>query len=376
MRHSIFTKKKVALVYDRVNKWGGAERVLLTLHEMFPQAPLYTSVYNPKKAPWAKVFPKVHSSFLQKVPLLNKYHELLGWLTPLAFERFNFDEYDLVITVTSEAAKNIKTNNKTKHICYCLTPTRYLWSGYEFYLTNPPKIFKIFPFYKLVSKPFLWFAKKMDLKGASRPDVFIAISSEVKRRIKKYYKKESEIIFPPVSFLRKNKVLNKNREHFLIHGRFEPYKRLDLVIDTFNELNLPLIVSGGGSEFDVQRKRAKNNIKFVKSPNDIELSLIYSKSKALIMPQEEDFGIVSIEAQSYGVPVIAYAKGGALDTVIDGRTGVLFKHQSKKSLMRAVEKFDRITFRSELLTKNVQKFSKEVFKNRFGRLVRKELGEF
>ena len=146
--------KKVAIVYDRVNKFGGAERLLLTLHEMFPEAPLYTSVYNKEKAGWADVFPQVHTSFLQNIPILKNHHELLGWLMPMAFEQFNFDKYDLVISVTSEAAKGIITGTKTLHICYCLTPTRYLWSGKEFYLNNPPKIFKIFPFYKIISWPF------------------------------------------------------------------------------------------------------------------------------------------------------------------------------------------------------------------------------
>ena len=182
---------KVAIVYDRVNKWGGAERVLLALHEMFPDAPLYTSVYDSKKAPWARVFPKIYTSFLQYLPFAKSNHELLAPLMPLVFESFNFDNYDLVISVTSEAAKGIKTNSGTLHVCYCLTPTRYLWSHYEDYFKNPV--------FKLVTKPIINYLKNWDKKAAQRPDVMIAISTEVKNRIKKYYGRDSEIIFPPTN---------------------------------------------------------------------------------------------------------------------------------------------------------------------------------
>lgn len=182
---------RVAIVYDRVNKWGGAERVLLTLHEMFPSAPLYTSVYNPNSAAWAKVFPKIYTSFLQNFPLAKSSHELYAVLMPLAFESFDFDKYDLVVSVTSEAAKGIITKPGTKHICYMLTPTRYLWSGYEVYFKNP--------ILKFISKPVINYLRSWDKVAASRPDEIIAISTEVQKRIKKYYNRESKIIFPPAT---------------------------------------------------------------------------------------------------------------------------------------------------------------------------------
>lgn len=179
---------KTALVYDRVNKWGGAERVLLVLHEMFPDAPLYTSVYNPQNAQWAKVFPKVYTSFLQRVPFAKSHHEWFFSFMPLAFENFKFHEYDLVISVTSEFAKGIITSPKTKHICFCLTPTRYLWSGYDNYLRS--KVLKV------ITKPLISYLRAYDRIAAQRPDIMIAISTEVQRRIKKYYGRESKIIFP------------------------------------------------------------------------------------------------------------------------------------------------------------------------------------
>jgi hypothetical protein len=168
---------KVAIVYDRVNKWGGAERVLLALHEIFPKAPLYTSVYDSKRAPWAKVFPEVKTSFLQRIPFIKYLHEFFGWLMPIAFESFDFDEYNLVISVTSEAAKGIITKPQTLHICYCLTPTRYLWSSHDYYFKNPPVYFKIFPFFWLISRPFVAYLKNWEMKAVTRPDKFIAIST-------------------------------------------------------------------------------------------------------------------------------------------------------------------------------------------------------
>lgn len=384
-----FEKLKVAIVYDRVNKFGGAERVLLALHEMFPDAPLYTAVYDPKKAKWASVFPKIYTSFLQKIPILNNYHQLLGWLTPIAFEQFNFDSYELVISVTSEAAKGVITGTKTLHICYCLTPTRYLWSGYDFYLNNPPKIFKIFPFYRIISWPFLTYAKWWDKIAASRPDKYIAISTEVQKRIKKYYARESEIVFPPSDTLNLKKtiigvprtknmaashVLSKNskqlfqsKSYYFIHGRFEPYKKLDLVVDAFKQNNLHLIVSGNGSEFERFKNKKYSNIKFVDSPSDEDLIDLYKNAKAFLMPQDEDFGITAIEAQSFGVPVIAYKRGGALDTVIENKTGIFFKEQTTKSLNAAIAKFDNIKFNERYLITNAKRFGKERFKRELQR---------
>ena len=180
---------KVALVYDRVNKWGGAERVLLAFHKLFPEATLYTSVYNPKNAPWAKAF-AIKTSFLQSFPYASSSHEFYPFLMPLAFENFSFDEYDLVISVTSEAAKGIMTKPKTMHICYCLTPTRYLWSGYSDYFDNS--------FFRFATKPVISYLRSWDMVASQRPDMYIAISKEVKERIKKYYGRESEVIYPPV----------------------------------------------------------------------------------------------------------------------------------------------------------------------------------
>ena len=364
---------KTAIVYDRVNKWGGAERVLLALHEVFPDAPLYTSVYDAKKAPWARVFPKVKSSFLQKLPILKDHHELLGWLTPLAYESFSFDEYDLVISVTSEAAKGVITKPETLHICLCLTPTRYLWSGYRDYLENPPTKLSWIPFYKYVSRPFLAYTKIWDKVAAQRPDTYIAISKVVQKRIRKYYGRDSRVIFPPVD-VERFKIQDsrfKKRVYYLVVSRLVPYKKVDLALKAFNELGLPLVIVGTGSEKGKLKRMAGKNIRFAGFVNEEELIGYYKNAKALVMPQEEDFGIVAVEAQAAGVPVIAYKMGGAQDTVIDGKTGLFFAKQTKSDLISCVESFQKMRFEKSVLIKNAERFSKERFKSEFLDIVKR-----
>ena len=301
--------QKVAIVYDRVNKWGGAERVLLALHEMFPSAPLYTSVYDVNGAPWAKVFPEIRTSFLQKFPFAKSNHEFLAPLMPIAFESFDFSGFDIVISVTSEAAKGIKTKPGTLHVCYCLTPTRYLWSHHNEYFKGAS--------FKGVTKSIVKYLRRWDKIAAYRPDVIIGISSEVQNRIKKYYKRDSAVVFPPTntSLLYSNEV--KPKKYYLLVSRLDfGYKKVELAIEAFNRLGKPLVIVGTGREEVRLKRMAVKNIKFAGRVSEEELIKYYQGAKALIMPQEEDFGIVSVEAQSHGVPVIAFKKGGAIDTVI------------------------------------------------------------
>ena len=342
--------------------------MLLALHEIFPEAPLYASVYDAKKAPWAKVFPEVVASFLQKFPLAKSNHEFLAPLMPLAFESFDFSGFDLVISVTSEAAKGIRTGPGTLHICYLLTPTRYLWSGKNFYFKNPPSKFGFIPFFGFLSKPFVKYLRGWDINASERPDKIVAISTAVKNRIQKYYKRESEIIFPPVemTFSDSSELKRqRKRNYYLIVNRLIPYKKVDLAIRAFNKLEYPLYIVGSGSEEAKLKRIAGSNIKFFGQVDDKKLRKLYSGAKALIMPQEEDFGIVAAEAQSAGVPVIAYKKGGALDTVTPGITGVLFDKQESESLVNAVKKFEKMKFDHKNLTENAKRFSKERFKKEF-----------
>ncbi|KKP25194.1 MAG: Glycosyl transferase group 1, partial [Candidatus Woesebacteria bacterium GW2011_GWD1_31_12] len=266
-----------------------------------------------------------------------------------------------VISVSSADAKGIVTSPHTFHFCYCLPPTRYLWSHYNLYFKNP--ILKFF------SKPVVNYLKDWDKIASNKPDEIIAISTEVQRRIKNYYGKISQIIFPPVN-LSKNleeKIDFKEGKYHLVVSRLVTYKKVDLVVDTFNKLKLPLVIVGNGLEFNNLKLRAKNNIKFVRNISDKELCEYYKNAKALIMSQEEDFGMTSIEAQSFGVPVIAYNRGGAKDTVVDGMTGVLFEDQNIKSLTSAIAKCSKISFNHKYLVENAKNFSKERFKENLQR---------
>jgi glycosyltransferase involved in cell wall biosynthesis len=347
---------KVALVYDRVNKFGGAERVLLALHKIFPKAPLYTSVYSKETAKWADIF-EVRTSFLQSASALRKYNELLALMMPVAFESFSFEEYDVVISITSESAKGILTGPNTLHVCYCLTPTRYLWSGYEEYFKSD--------LLKFLSKGSVSYLRKWDLVASSRPDYFIAISSEVKDRIKRYYGRKSEIIFPPLMLSKKTSKKKSKKEFFLLVSRlsrFSFYKRVDLAIDAFNETGLPLYVVGSGPMLSELKGRANKNIRFLGDLKDNELSFYYENCKALIFPGNEDFGLVMVEAQMHGKPVIAYKGGGALDIIEDGKTGTFFREQSKESLIRTLKSFDETIYNKADIVKSSRRFSFEIFR--------------
>ena len=355
---------KVALVYDRVNKWGGAERVLLALKELFPNAPLYTSVYSKESAKWAREF-DVRSSFLQQISLARTSHEYFAMAMPIAFEQFSFDEYDLVVSVTSEAAKGILTKPGTKHICYCLTPTRYLWSGHDEYFSNKALRF--------LSRPAVSYLRRWDMIAASRPDTMVAISKEVQERIFRYYGRKSEIIYPPLSLQNEQdrKVKAVKGPYFLVVSRLVPYKRVDLAVKACTSLNLPLIVVGTGSEGKRLREIAGPSVRFVGSLTDSELVGYYKGCKALIFPGREDFGLTVVEAESYGKPVIAFAAGGAKETVVEGKTGIFFYPQTIKALTKALKSFSRKRFKSRDSVDQAMLFRKQLFQESFLALLSK-----
>ncbi|MBI3887554.1 glycosyltransferase [Candidatus Microgenomates bacterium] len=293
---------------------------------------------------------------------------------PLAFESFSFDGYDLVISITSEAAKGIITKPGTKHICYCLTPTRYLWSGYDNYFPTRTM--------KQVTKPAVNGLRNWDTIAAHRPDVMIAISEEVRGRIKKYYGRESMIIYPPVTLGERGNGKEERRSgkkaspYFLLVSRlskFAKYKRIDLAIDAFNTLKLPLKIIGSGSWEDELRANAGPTIEFLGRLTDDELVGYYKQCQALIFPGVEDFGLTMVEAQKFGKPVIAFAGGGALEIVQEGKTGYFFDHQTVESLISAVKKFNHTTFKPEVAKKQAEKFSVEQFKKNFQAVVKKTI---
>lgn len=333
---------KLALVYDRVNKWGGAERVLLALHKIWPEAPLYTAVYDKNKARWADVF-EVRPSFLGKLP-----HEFLPWITPLAFETFNFDEFDVVLSVTSAEAKGIITKPHTRHICYCLTPTRYLWSSADIY-----ESVGVMGYGLRMMSPIL---RRWDKIAASRPDSYIAISKRVKARVEKYYNRKVEkIIYPPVDI--EKFTPNGTGDYFLCVARLVPYKRVDAVIHAFNKLGWPLKIVGTGMMEKYLKGIAKKNVSIVGDLTDEELVAYYQKCRAFVTSGEEDFGIVALEAQACGKPVICPRDSGMAETVVEGKTGEFFD----KDLIETLQKFVKKKYDSSSCRENAEKFSTDRF---------------
>jgi glycosyltransferase involved in cell wall biosynthesis len=369
-----YSKIKVALVYDRVNKWGGAERLLLSLKKAFPQADLFTLVYNPATAPWAKKF-KVQPSFFNQIPFFRTRHELLAPVSALGFESFNFDKFDLVISVTSDTAKAIKVNSPTVHLCYCLTPTRYLWSGVKDYQNLCLNYLKSF-------------LQKRDLVYATRPDAYLSISKTVQKRVKKYYHRDSEVVYPPINYHFWSKfpsklarpaaaVEGKARsakgvsDSYLVVSRLVPYKKVDLVIRAFKQLQgESLKVVGTGSELKKLKKIAPTNVEFLGAVSDQKLHSLYQTSKALIFPQDEDFGLVPLEAMSAGLPVIAFRSGGATETILENKTGLFFNRQNVSSLTKAILKFEKMKFNSKTCQKQASRYDETTFIKNFRQKVR------
>ncbi len=350
---------KVALVHDYLTQYGGAERVLEALCEIFPKAPIYTLIYDKKLID--RKFPKrkIYSSFLQKVPFAKKHHRSFLVLMPFAIEQFDLSGYDLVISDSASYAKGVITTPNTKHICYCHTPTRYAWDDSHKYIRD-------FPFPEFVKKLipyFMTYIRTWDFQASQRPDFYIANSNFVAKRIKKYYKKKAVVVHPPVD-IDKFSLSSEKGEYFLMVGRLLSYKRFDLGVLAFSELGLPLKIVGDGPERKKLQKIASKNIEFLGALNDKELKKCYQKAKALIFPQEEDFGIVPLEAMACGKPVLAYKKGGAKETVIEDITGMFFEKQTTKDLIDVVNRFENKKFDPKKIRQHAEKFNKSIFKEK------------
>jgi glycosyltransferase involved in cell wall biosynthesis len=363
---------KIALVHDWLTNIGGAEKVLYALHELYPEAPIFTSVFIPE------VFSElegadIRTTFLQKVPFKHR-HQLFPHLRTYAFESFDFSGFDVVLSDCHAEAKGILTQPETLHICFCYTPTRYFWNGFHEYLEFPqfnlmnPLVKMVMPF--MTKNLRLW-----DRCAADRVDVFVAQSKYVAERIRKYYRRDSEVINPPV-----NAGLFKPDsgydDYFLMAGRLIPYKRADLVVEAFNDLGLPLKVTGVGSELERLKQMAKSNVEFLGRVSDGELAKLYSRCKAFIFPQVEDFGITPLEAMASGRPVIAYRAGGALETVSDGKTGLFFENQDKESIKEVVKSFDPEKFDRGECRAHAESFDVAVFKDRISQMVESEYEKF
>ncbi len=362
---------KIAFVYDRVNKFGGAERVLLALHEIWPEAPIYTAVYNKEKAPWADKI-EIIPSFLNKLHFISTNHEIFPLLTPFAFESFDFSNFDVVLSVTSSDAKGIITHPNTLHICYLLTPTRYLWNDYQLHLKNPG-FGALNPLVKSLMQLFSPTLRRWDFISSQRPDKYIAISETVRKRIGKYYRRETEVIYPPVdidSFHPRGVPYRINHsatpgvrdDYFLIVSRLVPYKKIDYAISAFNELGWKLKIIGSGIDEKRLKKMAGKNIEFINSGlTDEKLCWYYQNCKGFIFPGEEDFGISAVEAQACGKAVIGIGRGGVGEIILPGVTGEIYTEFSKESLISALKKFIKKNYSASACQTNASRFAKQNF---------------
>lgn len=328
------TAPRMALVTSWLNQYGGAERVLEVMHGMYPEAPVYTSIYGPEFMPQSYRSWDIRTSFMQHLPGIMKNYQTYFPLYRYAFEQFDLRQYDVVLSNTSAFAQGVLTKAETMHVCYCLTPTRFLWNYFDYVQREQIGMLGqlVLPF--MLSGMRVW-----DRAAADRVDHFIAISRVVARRIAKFYRRPSVIIPPPVDASLYHPDPRGPENYFLIVSRLIPYKRIDLAVKAFNLLGLPLKIVGRGRDMEKLQAMAKSNITFEGYVPDNEVKNLYARCRAFIFPGEEDFGISPLEANAAGRPVIAYAGGGALDTVLEGETGMLFKNQTPQALAETVRRF-------------------------------------
>ncbi len=365
---------KIALVHHWLVSSGGAEKVLYELHQMYPEAPIYTAAYSPEKFPEFKDA-DVRPTWLDKVPLAKTKHQLFPVLRGLAFKTLNLSDYDIVISSCAAEAKYVKTGPNTLHICYCHTPIRYYWTDYEWYLAHPP-FGKLNWLAKLVLPAMIGWLRRTDYRAAQGVDVYLANSRNVQARIKKYYHRESTVIYPPIITETLAKMPSGIRDYYLVVGRQVAYKRLDLAVAAFNELGLPLKVAGMGEEIARQKLVAKDNIEFLGYVSDEERNRLMAGAKGFIFPPEEDFGMVPIEAMAAGTPVVAFNKGGAPEYVTEGETGVLFNQQTTEEVIAAVKRLEATQWDEAKIRARAKEFDVSVFRQQITEFVEAEWAKF
>ncbi len=360
---------RVALVHDCIVHVGGAERVLQSLHALFPDAPIYTLVYD--KGVVRQMFPgaDIRASFAQRLPWSARYFRAYFPLYPMAVESFDLNGFDVILSSSFAFAKGVLPPGSACHICYCHTPLRYLWSEYHSRSTAVRQGWK-----RLATDPLFSYLRLWDRLSADRVDHFIANSQTTASRIAKFYRRDAAIIHPPVQVAGVTPS-RTSEDFFLVVSRLMPYKQVDLAVEAFNQLGLPLKIVGSGPQEAELRRASRSNIEFLGTASDSALAELYSRCRALVFPGIEDFGIVMVEAQAYGKPVIACAGGGASEIVLDGKTGVLFGDQTADSLIQTVRRFDDLTFDPERIQENALRFDESEFRRNIGAFVEEKFRE-
>lgn len=363
---------KVALVHDFLDTYGGAERVLGVISEIFPEAPIYTLIYNKEKMRGKFKDREIHTSFLQKFPnWIKKRKKYLVPFMPTAPETFDLRDFDLVVSSSGAWSKGIVTRLNTKHICYMHSPMRFVWDYNEKYVQEIGKKMGIF------RRMLLSYLRIWDFEAAQRPDILVANSEYTKKRIQKYYRRDSQVIYPSIleNSAKKDNLKIKEENYFLVVSRLSAYKKVDLVVEVFNKMGLPLVIIGEGEEEKRIKKIAGKNIKILSWQSDEVIQEYYKKARAFIFPAVDDFGLTMLEAMSQGTPVIAIKKGGALEIIKEGVTGEFFEAQTIEVLADGVRRFieKENTYNKETIRAEAKKFSKEKFKADLMDLIKKEL---
>ena len=367
--------KHIAIVHDWLVNFSGAEVVLEEIYKLFP-GDVYTLLYDKDKVKNTflkdtKIFP----SFVQKLPFPTKLYPNYLPLFPIAIEQFDLSRYDIIISSSHCVAKGVLTSSKQLHICYCHTPMRYAWDFYHKYLAEMGinKGLK-----GILARYFLHKIRMWDICTSNRPDYYVANSKYIARRIKKIYEKEAEVIYPPVD-IEDFDVGFKKENFYLVVSRLVPYKKIDLLVEAFNKMpDKRLIVIGDGPMMKKIKKIAGSNIEILGYQPKSIVKEYMKKAKALIFPAEEDFGIVMVEAQASGTPVIAYKEGGASEIVIENQTGLLFDKQNIYSIIDIIDKFERIQdkFDPYFIKNSSRRFDKEVFRSKFYKYVMEKVEKF
>jgi glycosyltransferase involved in cell wall biosynthesis len=370
---------KVALVHDHLAQDGGAESVLRAFADIYPDAPIYTLLYEEKNALKHYNGKRIETSIIQKMPGGVKHYQWYMPFMPMAVEFYDLRDFDLVLSDASGFAKGVITAPHTLHICYCHTPTRYLWDYTHQYINE----LSYNKYFKKIISLVLNYIRIWDMAAADRVDFFIANSLAVQKRIKKYYKKDSKLIYPPVAvddfYLSELHKIEKEN-YFLIGCRLTPYKRVDIVIEAFKELgeNYKLKIFGDGVDMKRLSRIAEgsSNIEFLGRVDDRKRAELFSLCKAFIHPQEEDFGIAAVEAMASGRPVIAFDRGGAKETVIPGKTGIFFNEQTSECVKKAILEFDFRNYDSIAVREHSLIYSTKRFRAEIEKCVKTEYEKF